>query len=158
LLALALGLVPWVLAEDEFLEPDQAFRLSAEAAGADALQVRWEIAEGYYLYQSKLGFQSTTAGISIGDPGLPAAETKEDEFVERSPGAPNRLTLEARSQGCADAGLCYPPQRQQLQIELPVLAVAAPTIETTAAQASPAVPSALGQSLGLGMEEDILPV
>jgi hypothetical protein len=41
LLALALGLVPWVLAEDEFLEPDQAFRLSAEAAGADVVRVSW---------------------------------------------------------------------------------------------------------------------
>lgn len=171
---LALGLVPWALAEEEFLEPDQAFRLSAEAAGENAVRVRWEIADGYYLYQSKLGFQSTTEGISIGEPTLPAAETKEDEFfgqvqiyrdrleiqlpVERSPGAPNRLTLEARSQGCADAGLCYPPRRQQLEIELPVLAAATLPPEPLADQALPAGPGALGQSLGLGADEDILPV
>jgi thiol:disulfide interchange protein DsbD len=178
---------PTAHAEDEFLMPDQAFRISGEADGPDAVRVRWEIAEGYYMYQSKFGFQTDTVGISTGSPQMPAAQTKEDEFfgkvqvyrdsveirvpVTRSTGAGNFLTLEATSQGCADAGLCYPPHRQRLLLELPEMAAATPASAavaagTTAAAASPppiqGEPSAkssagLGQSLGLGADDDILP-
>jgi thioredoxin:protein disulfide reductase len=185
---------PTALAEDEFLMPDQAFRISGEADGPDAVRVRWEIADGYYMYQSKFGFQTDTVGISTGGPQMPAAQTKEDEFfgkvqvyrdsveirvpVTRSTGAGNFLTLEATSQGCADAGLCYPPHRQRLLLELPEMATATPAAaasappaaaaatETAAAAASPSPiqgePSAnalagLGQSLGLGADDDILP-
>jgi thiol:disulfide interchange protein DsbD len=145
--------------------------------------VRWEIADGYYMYQSKFGFQADTVGISTGSPRMPAAVTKEDEFfgkvqvyrdsveirvpVTRATGSGHFLTLEATSQGCADAGLCYPPHRQRLLLELPEMAAATPI----AAEAAPAAetpsptqrePSSkalagLGQSLGLGADDDILP-
>ncbi|MFB1485891.1 MULTISPECIES: protein-disulfide reductase DsbD [unclassified Thiocapsa] len=182
---------PTALAEDEFLMPDQAFRISGEADGPDTVRVRWEIADGYYMYQSKFGFQTDTVGISTGSPQMPAGQTKEDEFfgkvqiyrdsveirvpVTRSTGSGNFLTLEATSQGCADAGLCYPPHRQRLLLELPEMAAATPaaakTPSTTAAETTPAAESrspiqgeqsakalpGLGQSLGLGADDDILP-
>jgi thioredoxin:protein disulfide reductase len=182
---------PTALAEDEFLMPDQAFRISGEADGPDAVRIRWEVADGYYMYQSKFAFQADTVGISTGSPRLPAAETKEDEFfgkvqvyrdsveirvpVTRATGSGNFLTLEATSQGCADAGLCYPPHRQRLLLELPEMvaaapaaAVAAPVAATETAPAavrpppiqgeqSPNALASFGQSLGLGADDDILP-
>jgi thioredoxin:protein disulfide reductase len=177
------GLAPSALAEEEFLMPDQAFRISGEADGPDAVRVRWEIADGYYMYQSKFGFQADTVGISTGSPSLPEGETKEDEFfgkvqiyrdnveirvpVDRATGSGNFLTLEASSQGCADAGLCYPPHRQRILLELPAMAAVAPAAIETASPASAAAPiqgeqslnalAGFGQSLGLGEEDDILP-
>lgn len=174
---------PSALAEDEFLMPDQAFRISGEADGPDAVRVRWEIADGYYMYQSKFGFQTDTVGISTGGPQMPAGQTKEDEFfgkvqvyrdsveirvpVTRSTGAGNFLTLEATSQGCADAGLCYPPHRQRLLLELPEMAAATPVAAETVPAAETPSPTqgkqsakalaGFGQSLGLGADDDILP-
>lgn len=180
---LALGGASETRAEDDFLLPDQAFRISGQADGPDAILVRWDIADGYYMYQSKLGFQADTVGITTGSPSLPEAETKEDEFfgkvqvyrdavevrvpINRATGSGDLLTLEARSQGCADAGLCYPPHRQRVLLELPALAEAVETTPTTGpviAQATSdqaAAPASglagLGQSLGLGADDDILP-
>ncbi|UHD18407.1 protein-disulfide reductase DsbD [Thiocapsa bogorovii] len=180
---LVAGASPLASGEDEFLMPDQAFRISGEADGPDAVRVRWEIADGYYMYQSKFGFQTETVGISTGGPQMPDGKTKEDEFfgkvqvyrdsveirvpVTRSTGAGNFLTLEATSQGCADAGLCYPPHRQRLLLELPEMVAATPIAAETAPAAetpspiqgeqSPKALAGLGQSLGLGADDDILP-
>jgi thiol:disulfide interchange protein DsbD len=162
-------------AEDEFLLPDQAFVVSGEANGPGAVRVRWAIADGYYMYRSKFRFTSKTDGILAGKPDLPGGETKHDEFfgeveifrnqlevrvpLERGPGTGRVLTLETSSQGCADAGLCYPPHRQTLEIELPALAAATPV----AAAMSPLGEQTLGgpgklagQSFGLVDEEEIL--
>ena len=141
LLALLLGVTVGVTAEEEFLLPDQAFQISGGTDGGEAVRVRWDIADGYYMYQSKFRLVSKTDGVEIGALDLPPAKTKQDEFfgevqvyrnsveilapVVRQPGAENILTLEATSQGCADAGLCYPPHRQTVLLELPKLAAVA---------------------------------
>jgi thiol:disulfide interchange protein DsbD len=170
-------------AEDEFLQPDQAFRISGAADGPNAVVVRWDIEPGYYMYQSKFRFESRTPGIATGSTDLPDAEPKQDEFfgevriyrdrvearvpLERGADAGNIVEVQATSQGCADAGLCYPPQKQLILLELPELAaVDSPAPEPAAAPvaASPAATAtatdklaALGQSLSLGLEDDILP-
>ncbi len=136
----ALALLPAdrALAEDEFLQPDQAFRISGAPASPDAVTVSWDIEPGYYMYRSKLRFESGSPGVRLGQPDLPPAKTKQDEFfgevqiyrdrvevtvpVERSAAAGDVIALEARSQGCADAGFCYPPQQQRILLELPRLA------------------------------------
>ena len=185
-------------ADDEFLQPDQAFRISGEPAGPDAVIVSWDIEPGYYMYRSKFRFDSESAGITLGRPDLPEAKTKQDEFfgevqiyrdrveaklpVTRTADAGDMIAIEAKSQGCADAGLCYPPQKQRILLELPKLAAAdasgageapasAPAAEAAAASApAPAQSMALAlsgggasgggatQSLGLGIGDDILPV
>ncbi|NEX21754.1 protein-disulfide reductase DsbD [Thiorhodococcus mannitoliphagus] len=160
-------------AEEDFLLPDQAFRISGKADGPDRVIVRWEIADGYYLYQSKLRFRSETLGVTPGAPDLPPAKIKNDEFfgevsiyrdavevgvpLARDPGSERIVALEATSQGCADAGLCYPPHRQQLLLELPELAATTADPGLADIQASTSTPR-LGQSLGLGDEEEILDV
>ncbi|MBO8087573.1 MAG: protein-disulfide reductase DsbD [Marichromatium sp.] len=153
-------------ARDDFLLPDQAFQPSAEAIDADTLKVRWRIAEGYYLYAAKFAFTTDTAGITLGEPVLPEPEIKQDEFfgevgiyrdtveitlpVTRSAAAPEVLTLETTSQGCADAGLCYPPHRQRVQIRLPAppLAPPAPAIPL------PGLDAGAGISRALGLDDD----
>ena len=137
LLGWALAAAPAVAAED-FLTPDQAFVIAAAAPDADTLRVSWRIAEGYYLYQSKIRFTTTTPGVTLGIPDLPPAEPKDDPIfgevqiyrgnlqvdvpIERAPGAPDIISVQARSQGCADAGLCYPPRTQKVVVALPSLA------------------------------------
>jgi thiol:disulfide interchange protein DsbD len=188
LLALAAGTA--ALAEEEFLQPDQAFRISGEATGPEAIAVSWDIADGYYLYAPKIRLRSLTEGIEVASLNPPEAEVKQDAFfgevkifrgrvsipagLKRAPGTDPILTLEATSQGCADGGLCYPPHRQKILLELPPLPAAevaaqAPA-ETTTSAPSAAVALAtaevrdrplasaagLNQALGLGSEDDIL--
>ncbi len=134
LLPIVVGAAPRLAAAD-FLQPEQAFQVSAQPDGADAVRVRWVIAKGYYLYQAKLRFTTDTPQMTLGSPDLPAAQTKQDAYfgevkihrdqvevrlpVTRRPGAGDTLALETSAQGCADAGLCYPPQRQRLLVSLP---------------------------------------
>lgn len=145
------------IAEEELLEPSKAFALSVEVLDADTVQATWNIAEGYYLYRGKIAFESESDGITLGEPQLPAGKVKNDEFfgevetyrgtitatipLQRSAGAPDTLQLKTTSQGCADAGVCYPPQRNSHELSLPVA-------EATAALAS------MGDELGLGGGDD----
>ena len=133
LLALFLSVTAFAQ-EEELLEPDKAFALTVTARDADTVEARWDIAEGYYLYRSKFKFSSDALGISLGEPRYPAGKIKHDEFfgdvetyrgsvvitipVERSADAPESFTLTATSQGCADLGVCYPPQRQSREVSL----------------------------------------
>jgi thiol:disulfide interchange protein DsbD len=150
-------------AEEEFLEPEAAFRLSARALDANTLEARWQIADGYYMYRDKFKFEAT--GGTLGAPKYPAGKLKEDENfgkvetyrkdvrialpIQRTPGTA-AVTLKTTAQGCADAGLCYTPQTVSVSIKLPALVAAA----APSPAASPApVASALDglRSLG-GME------
>ena len=171
-------------ADDEFLPPEQAFRISGRVLDPHTILVSWDIADGYYLYRSKLGFRSKTSGIQPGLPETPAAETKEDELfgkvevyrdrlevkipIERGTDAGDVLELETRAQGCADAGLCYPPQKQRVLLQLPALTAAERDSEALPEQAPPAaadplttrpseppapdVLTGLRRSLGLGSD------
>ena len=119
---------------DGFLPPDVAFRLAASAAGPDRVQLSWAIAPGYYLYQARLKFATASPGITLGKPELPAGDTKNDEYfgkqivyhnglvaqlrVARAAGAGNSLALAVTYQGCAEAGLCYPPITKQFTLAL----------------------------------------
>lgn len=119
---------------EDLLPPEQAFRFSAKTQGIDRLQLSWDIAEGYYLYRDKFSFASQTPGITLGKPELPSGKIKHDEYfgeVETYRGKINiflpinrsaettRIVLEATYQGCADLGICYPPQKQNVTLLLP---------------------------------------
>ncbi|WP_240470572.1 protein-disulfide reductase DsbD [Halomonas halocynthiae] len=108
---------------DEFLSPDQAFQLSAVADDEQVL-LRWNIADGYYLYHKRLEFK-TAEGVLL-EPPLPDGVTITDEYfgesavsynqldVSVAPGDTSHLTL--TWQGCAENGLCYAPQSADLQL------------------------------------------
>jgi thiol:disulfide interchange protein DsbD len=172
-------------AASDFLTPDQAFRISAKAAGPDRVDVTWRIADGYYLYRSKFRVQSDTPGVEPGPPELPASETKDDEFFGRvdiyrgevtlgvplraGEAIPDVVTLRTLSQGCADAGLCYPPHQQTVLVAMTPAAdqprpmAAAPAAPQPAPTAESAIPAltrpapGLGKSLGLDGGDDLLP-
>lgn len=114
----------------DFLPVDMAFGLDLIEAGQDSLHLRFINADGYYLYKHRFAFTSDDPHVSIGTPQWPAAEPKTDEFfgdVEvfygitdlRLPidNPQNRpFTLQVSYQGCADLGLCYPPEVRTFQV------------------------------------------
>ncbi|MFC5459564.1 protein-disulfide reductase DsbD [Massilia niabensis] len=116
-----------VRAAEEFLDPSIAFRVSARMDGDSTAVVTYAIADGYYMYRER--FKFTAAGVKLGEPQIPAGKVKYDETfqkdVETYKGSvtiripvdgTGPFTLVAASQGCADAGLCYPPQEASLQL------------------------------------------
>ena len=132
-LAAAVAAPAWA-AGPTLLPADQAFRLSARALDASSLEIRFDVADGYYLYRDKLKFAVEPAAAGAGAPALPPGKVIEDEFFGRvatyrgpvvirlplaagKPGASVTLTVD--SQGCADAGVCYPPQQQHVVLPLP---------------------------------------
>ena len=130
LLWLVMLAVPALGAEQDLLEPDQAFRFSARALAPDAVEVRYQVAQGYYLYRDKFKFAFQPETVTAGSPELPPGVVKKDEFFGEvqtyrgevrirlpvsSAGAAN-ATLVATSQGCADAGVCYVPHEQTAKL------------------------------------------
>lgn len=159
---------------DDFLTQEQAFPVGVEVIGPEAVRVVWDTADGYYLYKSKLRFESETPGITLGTAVLPEAEIKQDAFfgevetyhgrlavelpIVRESDSGHRLTLRVGSQGCADAGFCYPPHRETLTLELPPAApmpVAAPaSMEDKPNRLAALMPSA-GSGRGLSGADEI---
>ncbi len=134
--ALLLGLATnaTVLAAEDILKPEQAFQYTV-SANADSVEVRWQIAPEHYLYRERMSFRSRTEGVELGEAQLPEGKAYQDEFFgrmeiyrggilaripyTRADAGIRQLDLEIRSQGCADIGLCYPPQRWAATVELP---------------------------------------
>src|SRR5262244_2064094 len=119
---------------DDFLPPDQAFRFDALAEGTDRVRLNWEIADGYYLYRARIKVKTTSTSAQLGAPQFPPGQVKTDEYfgkqevyhhelvatvpIARASPGPLDLPLEVTYQGCADAGLCYPPQTKTLLVRL----------------------------------------
>ncbi len=114
--ALAIG-------EDEFLPPEQAFQYTV-VADAVNVTIEWRATKGYYLYKSRMGLSAATPGVTVGASVYPKGEVHEDEYFGKQeifrdafkvsapldgakPG--DTIALKLKWQGCADAGLCYPP-------------------------------------------------
>lgn len=121
-------------AQSNPLPPDKAFRFTARALNPQTVEAKFNIADGYYLYRDKLRFVVDPASAALAAPELPAGKVKHDEFfgtVETYRGnvtvnldlkgtlAGQEVTVQAESQGCADIGLCYPPNIQRVTLSLP---------------------------------------
>ncbi len=132
--ASAQGLLGPVTQEQSFLPVDEAFVFQAYASGTGQVMLDWQIAPGYYLYRHRISARSLTPTVVLDAPQLPAGLAKTDEFfgdvevyyesllataaVQR-PEGPATFDIEVGYQGCADAGLCYPPVKKTVRIELP---------------------------------------
>ncbi len=113
----------------DFLPVQEAFKLSLVKADAQTITVRFVATDGYYLYRHRFNFSSEPAEQTLGKPSIPQGEAKHDEFfgdVEVYHGVldidiprtdARAFTLLVGYQGCADKGLCYPPQTQRLNID-----------------------------------------
>ena len=115
--------------DNQFLPVDQALPFSY-ASNDDAVTLRWNTAPGHYLYRDRIAVTSVTPGVTLGEPRFSlTGETTEDEFfgvvtvfydpVEAVvpltlPEGVREATLKVTYQGCAKAGLCYPPQTQEV--------------------------------------------
>nr|WP_047198249.1 protein-disulfide reductase DsbD [Caldimonas brevitalea] len=117
--------------EDDFLEPEQAFRFSARALDDRSVEVSFEVAPGYYMYREQFKFAGAPA-VTLGTPEIPPGKVKYDDTfkkdVETHRGrvairipvtlAQGPFLLSVTSQGCADKGLCYPPMEQHAEVRL----------------------------------------
>ena len=128
-LAASASAKPWWLRgvesnENDFLPPDAAFRVSAGVEG-NTIRVRWVIADGYYLYRSKIALKAESPDLVVSAPSLPQGVIKIDPFLgnqeiykqqlqatatyTRLDAGAHPLEIKVTYQGCAEAGLCYPP-------------------------------------------------
>lgn len=125
------GLEGLTSSNDDFLPVSEAYKVQISAS-ADELLVDWTIAPGYYLYKEKFKLSAKTAeGSAALDPAFETGEVKFDEYFQKEvetyhnftqikvpvTALANNFELKLRSQGCADAGLCYAPQTQYFQID-----------------------------------------
>ena len=114
------------------MHPEKAFRYAVESNSSEII-VNWTIEPGYYLYKKRMSFASGNPSLELLEPLFPAGESHEDEFFGKSevyrnsaeiripyigePGTTAEIIV--MSQGCADMGLCYPPQRWVSAVTLP---------------------------------------
>ncbi len=187
---LALLLLAWSLAaiasaqspEEDFLRPEQAFILAEPVSSDDGIVLEWDIADGYYLYQNKFRVDAVDPQIELGVTELSPAKPKQDPLfgevqvyynaarlqvpVLQAPPGSDSIELKIRYQGCADQGICYPPQLKT--VSAPYSAPAALQALPEIAAAEPVLPAigggrsaldelgALSSDLGFGLEDDIL--
>jgi thiol:disulfide interchange protein DsbD len=117
-------------ADDQFLEPEKAFRPSVRAADERHVEVLFQIAPNYYMYRERFEVKSPDA--TLGALSMPSGKVKFDETFQKEvetyrnelrvrvpvQKAPARFSLQVVSQGCADAGLCYPPMTSVAEVSL----------------------------------------
>jgi thiol:disulfide interchange protein DsbD len=134
--ALVLAVLPGIAAyaqDEDVLKPRDAYRYAIADTG-DAIEVDWAVEEGYYLYRNKMSYQSASGAVVLGEAELPEGEHHEDEFFGvqqvyrgrffvRIPytvagESPATADIVIKSQGCADIGLCYPPQSWTESVKL----------------------------------------
>ncbi|MFD2365425.1 protein-disulfide reductase DsbD [Pseudoduganella sp. GCM10020061] len=119
-------------ADEEYLDPADAFRFSARMADPHTIAVTWKVADKYYMYREQ--FRFSAQGATLGTPVIPPGKVKYDQTFEKNVEthrgtvtvripvtASGPFTLTANSQGCADAGLCYPPQQHTAKLDPAVI-------------------------------------
>ena len=132
----ALALITYVLMPAaravDFLDPEDAFKFSAAIShDGGSVEARFSIADGYYLYRERFAFAAND-GAQLGAPQYPIGKMKFDETFNRRveiyrgdvvvklpvQAASGPFTLTAKLQGCADQGICYPPETRTAQLTL----------------------------------------
>lgn len=128
----------------DFLPVRQAFQLNLSDPAPEAIKLQFVATEGYYLYRHRFQFRTEPADIDLGAAQLPDGEKKHDEYfgdvevyhgildvtLPRKAGDNRPFTLVVTYQGCADKGLCYPPETERLSIGGAAPAAAVPSFGT----------------------------
>lgn len=133
---------------DDFLPPEQAFAFSARMADSSTIELRYRVADGYYLYRDKFAFAAD--GATLGAADIPRGKVKFDpnfekdvetmrgEVMVRVPvQAGAAFTLKATSQGCSDKGLCYPPMVSEARLSVEGGVTASSPLPAIGLRASP---------------------
>jgi thiol:disulfide interchange protein DsbD len=142
---------------DDLMTVDEAFVVEASAPTPDAIRLAWRVAPGCYLYRHQIKVQAE-AGFDAQPLQLPAGEPHQDQYFGRVETYRDRLvallpgqasaataTVRVRYQGCADAGICYPPQTRTL------------TVPLAASASAPAFPNLFGRSAAAPAGRGLLP-
>ena len=116
--------------QPEFLHPDKAFKMSVTNIGKKKIMIDWQIEKGYYLYMGMFEFSTDRENVKIINAQMPDGTKKVDEFfgnvdvyynstrAELTFDDINKNTnLIIKYQGCADAGLCYPPIKKVISLD-----------------------------------------
>jgi thioredoxin:protein disulfide reductase len=130
----------FALESNELLPPEQVFQASAKAISPDEIEITWTIAKSYSLYRKSMRFETQAPQIQLGNPVFPAGKIKHDELlgdiehyreqlkinlpVTATKSVPS-TQLVIHYQGCADIGVCYPPQEKHIDVTFPASTVAA---------------------------------
>ncbi|MBB5017457.1 thiol:disulfide interchange protein DsbD [Chitinivorax tropicus] len=114
----------------DLLPPEQAFAAQARLLDPQTVEVSYHIASGYYMYRERFKFKLETTGTTLGEAKFPPGKIKQDDYFGQvetyrdtlkftlplaQPTA-GPITLKVTSQGCADAGVCYPPYTHTLKL------------------------------------------
>lgn len=132
-LAAASFALPAQISERDLLPMSEAFRLEVSRPKAEQVRVSWTIAEGYYLYRERFRFDAAPAKIRDGF-SLPPGILKQDPFfgetqiyrhhitfelpLDNSAATMDRISLKVVSQGCADLGICFPPEARTADLSV----------------------------------------
>jgi thiol:disulfide interchange protein DsbD len=131
-------------AAEDFLDPAVAFQVSARALADKRVELTYKIAPGYYLYRERFKFDSPDAKLAPAQipPGLKKydsaleenVEVYHDQVVVTLPvlSAPKTFTIAATHQGCAEKGLCYPPQPRTISVALKAFGADADSVKVSA--------------------------
>ena len=117
--------------EDDFLPPDQAFKLNIIAIDTNTLQAQFTVIPTYYLYHDRIKFSAKNASIT--EVNLPKGEIKDDPnfgqmevyhhdfiaIIKLDNVTNNSVNINAGYQGCSEKGLCYAPINKVMSIDLP---------------------------------------
>ena len=118
--------------QGDFLPPDEAFQFTAKAQDAKTVLLQFKAHQGYYMYQERFHFESQTPGVELGKPDFPPAHVIFDKNLGHDVAhyrdlvsiplpvlkAPATFKMLVTCQGCADAGLCYPPIEKLATVSL----------------------------------------
>jgi thiol:disulfide interchange protein DsbD len=135
---------PAAQGEEEFVEVDQAFALTDQALSTNNMQLNWRIRDGYYLYKQRIKIEPAGGTKVIGALVLPRGESHSDDYFGEQeiyrqsvdatfsvpPSDAKTVDVKVTYQGCADAGLCYPPQTKLVSISLEGAPATSATVQT----------------------------
>ena len=139
---------PSKVTQPDLLDAEQAFQVSARFLDGNTVELSYRIADGYYMYRNRFKFASEEGKPAWGKAWIPAGKFKQDATFGRVEtyrknvrillplaisgggkavsGPAKLIVLQVISQGCADAGVCYPPQRHEFRLERGSMATALP--------------------------------
>lgn len=129
----------FALTSEDILRPEQAFKLKVTGQSRQQVELEWQIEEGYHLYREKFKFESQTNDIQIGSFEMPEGVLEHDAslgdvsvyrhnlklllpIINKNNLPQAKLLI--KYQGCADIGVCYPPQKLVMDVDLPESTVA----------------------------------
>ncbi|MFC1664765.1 protein-disulfide reductase DsbD [Pseudomonadota bacterium] len=139
------SLIGGAASQPEFLPVDQAYQYTVDVVDPSRLTARFRIADGYYLYRDKTKFTKRSGDVELLSYELPEGKPKVDEYLGetsvyysdveiqlplgRTDTQANSISMEVEYQGCADKGICYPPQKKTIALNLPEIISSAQAAE-----------------------------